>query len=122
MADINKEWMEWCEQHSAFPEDFIAEAMKDDEDKTDEKAEELQYKLRAIKTARRYISCDEFMEAVAEVMVDFKKYADFFGVEFDDAKYAEFAACVTEKLFADTINTEVWWLKRKDEKKEEEQE
>ena len=90
--DINQEWMEWCKQHEGFPEDFIAEAMADEE--PDEK--DLKRRAKEIKTE---ITLDQFRTAVAKSVALFKSVSEFAGVEFNMDPYVRVAALVATELF-----------------------
>ena len=91
--DINKEWMEWCKEHEAFPEDFIAEVMEDDDGDMGSLLEE----------ANIYISAKEFLERTAKMMAKLKEYADFLGADFDYKRYAQFGSYLCDELFSDEI-------------------
>jgi len=112
MADINKEWMEWCKQHEAFPEDFIANVMEDKDD--DDAALKKAYTDSTI-----FITPNEFMSACAEVMALYASVADDLGVTFDSEKYAKFVARLMHKLFDETIERDIALAEYKKSKESE---
>ena len=114
--DINQEWMEWCKQHEGFPEDFIAEAMRDRE----EKAEKDDIYQKALSEARASLTVEDFMTAAAGVMADYSCYAKEFDVEFDSERYARFVARLMRRLFDDEIEMELRLIRYKEERGEKE--
>ena len=114
--DINQEWMEWCKQHEGFPEDFIASAMRDRE----EKVEKSDIYQKALSEARASLTVEDFMTAAAGVMADYSDYAEEFDVEFDSERYARFVARLMHRLFDAEIEMEVRLIRYREERGEKE--
>lgn len=117
--DINQEWMEWCKQHEGFPEDFIAEAMRDREEKA-EKDDKSDIYQKALSEARASLTVEGFMTAAAGVMADYSDYAEEFDVEFDSERYARFVARLMHRLFDAEIEMEVRLIRYREERGEKE--
>lgn len=92
MGKIDDDFAEWARNNLKFPEDFIAEAMADEE--PDEK--DLKRRAKNIKTE---ITLDQFGTAVAKAIALFKSVSEFAGVEFNMDPYVRVAALVATELF-----------------------
>lgn len=80
----------WAREKMTFPEDFIAEAMQDDETKN------LREEAKTIKTE---FTLEEFGMAAARAIALFKRVSDFAGVEINVDSYIRVTAMIAAELF-----------------------
>lgn len=95
MGKINDDFDEWARQNMSFPEDFLAEAMKDDGDEG-----LLDFKSRA-KKIKTEITLDDFGSATGRAIALFKSISDFAGVKIDIDPFVKVAALIASELFDD---------------------